>query len=255
MQTRVSDHGFCTLALGKRYHIMAKDLISDLEKYAPGTKIVVYTDDPDFFKGMSNVLAFKHRQVGVQHCYHDKRFAIAKGLSFFSAVTCIDVDARLTEPLPKFNWAPGISCYHEDIVTHVGRFTPKRLPTIQKLADKIDLDLSQVSWIGESLFTVCTDLEKGQEFCDLWGKLGRYLELNRIQGGSGNAIGMAAIKTGLSVQTDETWKTLKQIYDHTDASQRRPKSRWQNLKRRLAYHRRLNLTRLSVLKDFGFYYL
>ncbi|WP_155834720.1 hypothetical protein [Leptolyngbya sp. PCC 6406] len=233
---------------------MAKDLIGDLEQYSPGTQIIIYTDDPSFFDGISNVLAFKHRQVGVQHCYHDKRFAIAKGLSLFSAVTFIDVDARLTAPLPVLNWAPGISGYYEDLVTHVSRFTPERLPTIEKLARKIDLDLSEAAWIGESLFTVCTDQNQGEEFCELWGRLARYLELHKIQAGAGNAVGMAAAKLGLSVQTDEVWRSLKQIYNHTDASQRRPKSPWQNFRRRLAYHRRLNLTRFSALKDFEFYY-
>ncbi len=254
METQKDRHGFCTLALGERYHWMARDLIQDLATHAPGTKIVVYTDNPKFFQGMETVLAYPHRQIGVQHCYHDKRLAIAQGLQHFEAVTCIDVDARLTGSLPLLDWADGVSGYYEPIIPHVTKFTPERMPTIQRLAQKVSLDLNQATWIGESLFTVKLPAEKGQEFCDFWGKLARYLELHRVQAGAGNAIGMAAAKLGIPVQNDDTWKALKALYSHTDASQRRPKGRWVSLKRRLAYHRRLNATRLSALGEFDFYF-
>jgi hypothetical protein len=37
---------FCTLALGKKYRLLAQQLAKDLEENSPGTSIVIYTDGP-----------------------------------------------------------------------------------------------------------------------------------------------------------------------------------------------------------------
>ena len=76
-QKSEKDFCFATLALGKKYRVLALLLAEDLEKYSPNTSFVILTDNPREFSGRSNVLAFKHRQQGVK-CWHDKRFVLAK---------------------------------------------------------------------------------------------------------------------------------------------------------------------------------
>ncbi len=250
------EYCFCTLALRKKYQLLAKDLIGDIEKYAPGTKIVVYTDNPAFFKDCSNVLAFPFQQEGILHCYHDKRFAIEKTLSMFPVAICIDADARLVRSVPEdMNWTPGITAHCEDIIPHVSKWTPERLDQIKKVAAKEGIALDSAKWIGEALMIFVRDGGKEKEFIKHWGRIGRYLELRGIHGGSGNAIGLAAAKVGWPVFNDERWKTINQIWEHFDAShQKKQRSAGEKFKRRVGYHYRLNKTRLAALTDFNFYY-
>ena len=96
--------------------------------------------------------------------------------------------------------------------------------------------------------------EKEKEFFHLWEKISRYVELNGMHGGDGNVMGLAAAKVGWTVNNSETWQGIQEITKHLDASHQRRASFWGDLQRRLAYHYRLNRTRLVALKDFDFYY-
>jgi hypothetical protein len=254
---------FCTLALGKKYQILASELAKDLEKYGSSFPLVVGTDDPKYFSNSSNVLAFELHKQGILHCYHDKRFVLAKALADFDVAICIDADTRVIADLPTdIDWKPGITAGHqEDLIEHVNKYSPERLGFLKNMSAKLDVSLENSRYIGESLFIIARDGGKEQEFLRLWGLMGRYLELKGIHSGEGNAMGIAAAKVGWTVYS-EGWENLRKLLQHLDASYREnshlfeaPKKKpWDKLKRRLDYHYRLNRLRLMALQDFDFYY-
>ncbi|MEQ9549562.1 MAG: hypothetical protein RIM23_08090 [Coleofasciculus sp. G3-WIS-01] len=255
MNTTNNSFCFCTLALGEKYRLLAKQLSQDLAKYAPGTFLVVGTEKPNFFESSSNVYAFLFQQKGILHCYHDKRFVIEKALSQYPTAIAIDADTRIINKLPThIEWMPGLTGCSRNILEHVQRRNPARLPTLEILANKLNLSLDNVSWVGESLMIVSKDNGKETEFFQQWGKIGDYLELQGIHAGSGNAIGLAAAKIGWTVHA-QGWDELRNVTKHLDAAhQKNIVSVGDNFKRRLGYQYRLNISRVKALKDFDFYY-
>lgn len=255
MNTTNKSFCFCTLALGEKYRFLAKQLSQDLEEYSPGTSLVVGTEQPKFFESIPNVYAFQFQQKGILHCYHDKRFVLEKALSQYPTAIAIDADTRIIEKVPThIEWMPGFTGCSRNILEHVQRRNPERLPTIETLANKLNLSLENVSWVGESLMIVSKDNGKETEFFQQWGKIGDYLELNGIHAGSGNAIGLAAAKIGWTIH-DQGWQELQNITKHLDAAhQKNSVSSWNSFKRRLGYHYRLNRKRIQALNNYNFYY-
>lgn len=250
-----SDYIFCTLALGQKYCLLARKMANNISENAPGHKLVVLTDDPKAFSTFENVIPVPFKQKGILHCYHDKRFAIEYALTLSNTAVMIDVDAGFEGKIPNLNFQPGIECYSENLIEHVSKYTPERLDRLHAVAKKVGVDIHEASWIGESIFIVTRDEGKEQEFLHCWGKIGRYLEINKIHAGSGNAIGLAAAKVGWIPQKGDAFQCIKSLWNHFDASlqQTQPTTmdRW---KRRLAFHYRLNAERVKALQYFDFYY-
>ncbi|HIK08505.1 MAG TPA: hypothetical protein IGS40_28195 [Trichormus sp. M33_DOE_039] len=249
------DYCFCTLALRKKYRLLTQQLATDLAQYAPGTSFVVLTDQPADFKDYANVLAFKHQQRGILHCYHDKSLVMELALAKFNAAIYIDADTSILSSFPEnLNWKPGITAGHcENLVAHVTRYTPERLPHIRKVAENLNIQLEDSPYIGESLFIIARDKGKEIEYLQYWAKIGRYLELRGIHAGSGNAMGLAAAKVGWSV-SKEGWSEVRNATQHLDASYTNKQTFWDLWKRKFGYHYRLNKARLTALTEFNFYY-
>ncbi|NJO71651.1 MAG: hypothetical protein HC825_08105 [Oscillatoriales cyanobacterium RM1_1_9] len=255
---------FCTLALGKRYRLMAGELAQDLEKHSPGTTLVICTDAPENFKSFSNVAPYKHVQRGIHRCYHDKRFAIEKAIAQFPIVILVDADTRIVGDIPEdIDWQPGItSGTTRGILIHGGNKDHQmRLACIWDIAKKLGLSPEQVDWTEENFLVVTQDQGKELEFLELWGKIGRYFELNHIHSGSGNAIGLAAAAVGWRFQ-QVGWQDINAVRQHFYANTERQRatevpslSFVERLKRKLVYHSRLNRARIvAALNDFRFYY-
>ncbi|WP_414551254.1 hypothetical protein [Anabaena sp. CCY 0017] len=256
MNHEQKDFCFCTLALRNKYRLLAQQLASDLEKYAPGTTLLVLTDEPSCFKENYNVLAFKHRQQGILHCYNDKSILMETALSKFPAAIHIDADTRILAPIPdNLQWKPGITVGHyENLVEHVNRYTPERLQPLQKVASHFNIDLETVTYVGESLFMIARDNGREVDYLKSWAMIGRYLELRGIHSGEGNAMGIAATKVGWTISQDN-WQEIKNVIHHIDASySNKPKTLWEKWQRKIGYHYRLNLARLMALKNAKFYY-
>ncbi|MBW4586453.1 MAG: hypothetical protein KME33_14835 [Aetokthonos hydrillicola CCALA 1050] len=258
MNQEPKNYCFCTLALGTRYCLFAQELAKDLEKNFPGVVLLVYSDEPEHFSSNANVLAYKYKQQGILTCFNDKRFVLAKALSDFSAAIFIDADTRILDGVPNaLKWAPGITTNHcENLLEHVNKYSPERLDSIRNVASKLNISLENTTYIGESLFVVAKDQGKEIEFFNLWGKIGRYLELKGIHAGEGNTIGLAAAKVGWTINNDsDAWQAIKQVTKHIDASllsyQQAFLDKW---KMRFAYHYRLNFAKLMALKDLNFFY-
>ena len=247
---------FCTLALRKKYRLLTQSLAKDLEKYAPGKKLLIYTDSPQDFANYPNVLAFPYNQKGILHCYHDKRFIMAEALSKFDAVIYIDADTKIIAKIPdEINFQPGITVGHtENLVEHVNKYTPERIEILDKVASKLNISLPTVTYMGESLFIIAKDEGKEIDFFHYWGIVSNYLELKGIHAGAGNAMGLAATKVGWTIKQDG-WQNIRQVTQHLDAaSNSTQQTTWDKWQRRLGYHYRLNKARIMALKDFAFYY-
>ncbi|EAZ93000.1 hypothetical protein [Crocosphaera chwakensis] len=246
---------FCTLAFNRPYRMMAKELASDLEKYAPGFKIIVGNDNPQDFKNCKNVISYYQKQQGILHCYNDKRFAIAHALSLFDIAIFIDADTRIQEKIPtEITKFIGVQGVYKNLIEHTQKYRPDRLDIVKKLASKLNINLSEVSYFGESLLMFSNQDNQSYKFVENWGKIGKYLELNGIHSGEGITIGLAAFQMGWQPLKTPEWEKLNHIAQHIDASLTVKKNGWQQLQRRLGYHYRLNKERLLALKDFDFYY-
>ncbi|RMF26488.1 MAG: hypothetical protein D6756_03635, partial [Cyanobacteria bacterium J083] len=195
---------FCTLALGKRYRLLALQLAQDLEKHSPNTKLLVLTDSLKDFHTSKNIIAIKHQQK--LWCDNDKSYLIEKALSVFDYCICIDADMRILAPVSsELEWLPGItarSCCN--LLKHHSRKRQKELKIIKKIANKLDININDedLKWIHEFLFVVKPDSGKEIEFIQLFRKISCYLELNGIHIGAGTAMGLAAAKVGLPVRHD-----------------------------------------------------
>jgi hypothetical protein len=256
MNYQQKDFCFCTLALRNKYRLLAQQLAHDLAKYSPGTTLLVLTDEPSFFQENSHVLAIKHRQNGILHCYHDKSILMEIALSKFTTAIHIDADTKILSPVPdNLQWQPGITAGHyENLVEHVSKYNPERLPALKKVAAHLNVDLETVTYMGESLFMISRDNGRELDYLKYWSMIGRYLELRGIHGGAGNAMGIAATKVGWQVYQD-SWQEIKNVVHHTDASYtNQEKTAWSKWQRRIGYHYRLNLARLTALKNANFYY-
>ncbi|WP_204141134.1 hypothetical protein [Halomicronema sp. CCY15110] len=253
--SNLNDYTFCTLALGHRYCLLAKQMSENLNQTAPGHQLVVLTDNPEMFADCNNVVPVFFKQQGALHCYHDKRFAIEQALKHSDTAVMVDVDAGFENVISDLRFEPGIECYSENLIEHVTKWTPERLTTLHKVAEKVDVEIDHATWIGESLFAVTKDDGKEQAFLQYWGQIGRYLELNKIHAGSGNAIGLAAAKVGWVPRKSDAFIHLKSLWNHFDASLQRPApTLMSRLRRKFTFHYRLNLQRIKALKDFEFYY-
>ncbi|MFN6560413.1 MAG: hypothetical protein RMY28_011450 [Nostoc sp. ChiSLP01] len=287
------DFCFCTLALGERYRSHAFLLAEDIEKYSPGTKLILLTDKPHQFTKYSHVLAFPHQQQSIG-CYHDKRFVIAKALSLFHTCIFVDVDLRIVDKVtPNLKFLPGItarSC--ASIVKHNKIYVdsvndlhkPKRirdLEIVNKLAQKLDLNLedNNTQFVMEVLFAVTRQDGREIEFLKHWETIAYYCELNGFTCAVGYAIGLAAAKAGLPVR----WDTMEDIVYFKDWVERQKIKKGQvnpeasliyfqqheaieypkrslikkvalRLNRTIGYYYRSLRLRLATLSNFDFYY-
>ena len=199
---KVSSSKICfgTLALGKNYCALAKVLAKDIEKYAPQIPFVVLTDQPQQFANHTNVLPFKHRQQSVG-CYHDKRFVIARGLSLFDSCIFIDADMRILAPIEQeLEWQPGITAH--TVWTNILKHNKNEfeIKLLSRMAEKLNLNLEEISFVHECLFVVTKDLDKEQEFLRQWDRIAPYFELNGFYRGEGHTIGLAAAKAKFKIR-------------------------------------------------------
>ncbi|MBD2778464.1 hypothetical protein [Iningainema tapete] len=255
MNLTQKDFCFCTLALGKKYRLLAQQLAQDLANNVTDTFLVIYTDDTQDFSSYTNVLAYQHKQQGILNCYNDKRLVLAKALEKFNAAVFVDADTRILNNIPfAVQWKPGITAGHcENLIEHVTKYNPERLKPLKKVALKLNLPLDNTNYVGECLFVIARDEGRELEFFKQWGRIGRYLELRGIHGGEGNTIGLAAAKVGWNVNRDG-WQAIRKITKHIGVShQYNQETVWDKLKLRIGYHYRLNLARLMALKDFTFF--
>lgn len=254
-----SDYCFCTLALGINYRLLTQALAKDLEKFAPGQFFVVGTDDPEAFRDYPNVIPFKLKQTGILKCYHDKRFVLAKSLQDFPTAIFIDADTTIVQPIPpSLKVTPGVIGYHEALLKHIETYRPQNVPSIKRVAAKLNINLEKSQWIGESLLIFTRDDGKEREFIEVWGKIASYLELKGMHSGQGNIMALAATKVGWEVKVNEALVQVNQARQHLDFGRQQktivPINFKTKIQQKLKYYYRLSKAKIESLKDFDFYY-
>ncbi|HLO51746.1 MAG TPA: hypothetical protein VK211_25260 [Kamptonema sp.] len=258
------DFCFCTLAFGKKYRELAKQLAADLETHSVGTMLVICTDNPKEFQNCANVFAFKKSREGVDYCYNDKRFALKKALELFRVTIFVDADTRITGKVPEREWISGITCEgFIPILEHPpNQSLPGRKEVIYKLAKKLGLSLEQVSFVQESLFVIARDNGKEIQFIEEWGKIGRFFEVQKVKTKDGNPIGLATTRVGWNIRSDG-WQELDQIREHSfahwDWQKNQVRTFWDKVLDKLhvdhwQYLYRLLKAQLIALLNFNFYY-
>jgi hypothetical protein len=206
---------FCTSAFGKKYNLMAKLLVGDLEKFAPNHLFVIYTDIPALFKDSLNVLAVRHSCRGVLP-YHERRFAIFHALKIADSTIYLDSDVRICSPLPEnLNFSPGLtarSCgnFQKHMKSQFERKSnsPKLRKTkyfIDKMAQRagVDMNSPDLKFINEFLFAVTKQEGRELDFLELWGDLAIYADTLGLHKHPTYAMALAAAKSNFSVHRSE----------------------------------------------------
>ena len=265
------DFCFCTLAISKRYCLIAKKLALDLKQYAPKTSLLVCTDLPDQFNDQTNVIAFRQSQTGIFVCNNDKRFAIKKALSIYRTAIFIDADIRITAQVPEdLKFLPGVTAksFYNIAEAKINKERKHELGILTKLIDRLNLPLENVNWISPSLFAITKDEGKEIAFIEEWDKIARYIQLKAINSKylhreDGNSIGVAAAKVGLTVRSkgiEELGKIIK--HEFVGSHSGKSKTIWDKLykflfwklKRWAGSPYRLSREILIALRDFEFYF-
>jgi hypothetical protein len=252
---------FCGLAIGKKYRDFAINAAKDLQKYHPNIQYIILTDKAKDFEHVNNITAIQHSQDSIMFPYHDRRLVIERALEIYDITIQIDTDIRLKKALllpPEILGLQGITGTINNLKNHIEKYQPENLYYYQKVAEKLDIDFDNSPYVGEFVFAVSRYQGLEKEFIQEWGRIGRYLELHKIHGADGPAIGLAIMKVGLPfIATD--WSSLIE-HEYTEhlkfSSGKTPlqKSKLEQLKFRIGYHYRLNKAKLNALKDFKFFY-
>lgn len=205
---------FCTLALGVPYCKLARQLASDLVRFAPGVPFVVVTDDPRSFKGVNNVRAISHRKKSVLG-YNDKLCVIKKALDQYSTAIFIDADARILGPIdlnPDIlkpglwaflirEWAYMQDTY--DTSVQGPEWQKKDLRMLTLLRDEFNLASNgrDVPCVVESLFAVTRGNEPDTAaFMQKWNDLAEFCEQRGFFVHEGYSMGLAARLTSFPIE-------------------------------------------------------
>lgn len=196
------DFCFCTLAVGKKYRNHAQMLARDIETNGSGIPLVILTDKTDEFKQNSSILVFPHQLQSVKG-FHDKRFVLARSLELFESCMFLDSDVRIIGTVPKdMEWLPGITarsgCH---LSKHMKKWhSSPAIPVIQKAALKLRIDLETVQWFHEFMFVMRRNKGLEVDFFNTWKAISYFFEMQGIYHGEAYSIGLAAAKTGLTIQ-------------------------------------------------------
>lgn len=202
---------FCTTALGRTYAQLARLLAQDLLRFAPSSPLIVLTDHPALLGDCPNALVMVHRRRGVQP-YHERRFAIRRGLALASTVIYLDADVRICAPVPTdLSFQPGLtarSCgsLRRHLQEQFDRpaLSPQRRhkqQVIEKLANRagVCLEHPQLKFINEFLFAITADDGRELEFLRRWGELAIYADTQGLHRHPTYAMALAAHSSGFPI--------------------------------------------------------
>jgi hypothetical protein len=206
---------FCTAAFGSTYVDLAKLLAADLQQFAPDRPCLILTDRPDDFAGFPNVQAIQHRCRGVMS-YHERRFAIQRGLQIAQSVMYLDADVRICAPIPPdLSFSPGLtarSCgpMQRHLQEQFDRPTRsiasyRKQWIIDQMAAKVRMNMTDpaIKFINEFLFVVTADQGREQAFLQQWGELAIYADTLGMHKHPTYAMALAAVKVGFPIQHSE----------------------------------------------------
>jgi hypothetical protein len=205
---------FCTLALGKPYWNLTKQLAGDLSRFAPGVKLLVLTENTETFKDIPNVQAVRHRKRSMLG-YNDKLCVIRKALEQYRTAVFVDADSRVLGPIdirPEM-FQPGLQgfliytwAWIQNDTHNVYHAYNVRMMTL--LREKFEFpDGRDILFVCEGLFSVTTGGETDVEsFLGKWNQLAEFCERKGCFRHEGFSIGLAAKLTNFPIgQDDFSW--------------------------------------------------
>lgn len=214
-KTSQSSLCFCTAAFGTKYNRMAQLLATDLAQFASGHPLIIYTNQPHHFAAHPNVQAVKHTPRGVLP-YHERRFAIAHGLTLAPKVMYLDADVRICAPIPAdLQFLPGLTARSCGNLHHHLQAQRQRQPqsaalrhktnVIMKMAHRIGVNPAHpdLKFINEFLFVLHEDQGREQEFLKIWGDLALYADTLGLHKHPTYAMALAAIKSNFPIHHHE----------------------------------------------------
>jgi len=202
---------FCTLALGRNYCDLAKQLAHDLEQFAPESTLFILTDHPSIFKNVNNVDIVFHRKRSVVG-YNDKLCVVKKALDRFDTCIFVDADIRILRPvqLDQAVFEPGITAFRvytwQYLKNELKAEKDKRKDTNTMSVLRKKLNLPYADWeipvVREFLFAI-TRCSKIDSFLRQWNDLAEICEKNRLFAREGYSIGLAGLLTGYPIYQND----------------------------------------------------
>jgi len=200
--------GFGTLALGREYRMLSMLLAYDLSIFHPESKLYVFTDKPQSFAEMNNVIPVNHSFGGVRRCFHDKRHVVSEVLEHYDVCIFLDADCRIISKIDfseitvvkSFLSSPMVenleNHLQKKIVSQVskpGLNTPsRRIRLFTRFAENLGVKLEGVSHISEGFFVVQKKFGDYIRFLTHWDYASRYFAFRLYESSEGSSMGISA---------------------------------------------------------------
>lgn len=261
MMQKEKNYCFCTLALGKEYRTYAKTLAHDLEKHAPGKKIIVLTDLPSEFNKLNNAICFKWKQKSIWRAVHDKRFAIKKALELFPIAVFIDSDSRVFSQFPdEICVNPGITCRstYYDLQHSIlkGKYDSKIIKYKKKLESYLNINFNKSVSILETFYIIRRDSGREKIFIETWDVIERFLYLHKIGVVDGFIMGLSACRAGWKAQYSKEYEELCKKVQHlgTNYKRKNKKSFLTDIRKYMQFRFRLTKAWTLGFKNPGLFF-
>jgi GR25 family glycosyltransferase involved in LPS biosynthesis len=220
---------FTTLVRGEKYITQGLLLAKDLEHF--DQKLLVVTDQPEAFSNSKNVTTVKYNTDVFS--YNDKIICIEEGFKYADAVVYMDCDCRIlyntykntmsTFSLiispgfhPGWDWGlinrPDNKFFQsKDINGRVEGYGELAL----QLCKELGIDYTKAMHYQEGMFIISKENGKEKVLLDTWKALAEKLDAHEIKNGSerigvgeGNILGLALVKSEMTINSVEVCNTL-----------------------------------------------
>lgn len=222
---------FTTLAIGPTASKNATLLARDLKYF--DQKLLVVTDLPELFEPFQNVVTVEHRPK--KFSYNDKTICIEEGLKLMDSVVFIDADCRILYNSykntasefsliispgfhPSWNWGlisrPGNKFFQSgDIMGRVSGYGELTL----ELCKRFGIDYDTAYHYQEGIIIISKEDGKEKVFLNTWKALAKELDAhdirsgaNRVGVGEGNLVGLAVVKSGMTLNSTDMCNLIGQ---------------------------------------------
>jgi hypothetical protein len=204
---------FCTLALGRNYSFLAKQLADDLAMYSPESKLLVLTDNSNVFETVKNAIVIEHDKRSVLG-YNDKLCVIDRALRLYDTCIFLDADDRILGPinLDENIFQPGLRVFRlrtweynrqEALSGKPATWKKDGIRIMKLLRKKYDIPKQDrnVPFVCEFLFSITRD-DNTRFFLQKWNELAIFCEMNRFFVHEGYSIGLGALLSGFPIFQD-----------------------------------------------------
>jgi hypothetical protein len=202
---------FATLAMGRRYRLLAAALAHDLRRVHPGARMLVLTDRPGAFTAFPNVIPQAHESDGIRFCYHDKRHVFRRALQCSDRCLFLDADCRILGPI-RVSFPAGEDCLlrstwswnleqkldsESSRAGGGGLSDPSRCDRLyRQVAELVGVEYGMIRHVWEGALLLDSRAGDAESFLRNWDRAFRHLALRGLESGEGAVIGMACLAAG-----------------------------------------------------------